>query len=643
METFLLLLAYAGRAIVILTGAFGVGWLCTRSSASLLPRSIAVVQTIAHGFGMLGLVALLLGLTRALSPTVLQVVLFMATAAFVAVAWRARLSFRFASLPLGFSMRQLSSHHWLIITVSALCLANVTIGALAPDASQDSLWYHLSCARAWLHWHAPYAWPTVYPSGYNLHGSLLYAYALSIGDEIDCSILYAVFGLLTFTGVAAYARDWFGWRAALWGWFLCATAYATYVWFVPINTGSDLMAAMFATLGVLAALDTLRYDDDHPRHRAQRNAAAWLLGWGVVTKLTVLGYVLLPVAAVLVVNTLGMPMRSVPAEHRSGAKVWQGAIDFLLFLCIAAIPLLVWSVRSIFYGAGNPFFPLFRDLLPLKPEFALTRRNLAINTMYPLSLQGFAEVCRNIPNKLTYAMVARSPGVLFHASLGLGLIVSRHKLWRAIGVIAVLQWVVFFWSRGFCETIKYFSVCFPAAFVFVAARVAHFEESSLATPALKRFALLAGIMLLSYIYAARQIEWGHYKTINWPYRPILRHKERLVYLSTKPYQLENIWLYDAANQLLPSHATVLFPDSAYPFYLNRKYIWVDDDLDFFRHLTNLGVSDGQDVRLFLSDRGVTHVIVSPRKLAQWPAWSTVLEPVNLSTPQTTARLYRVKQ
>lgn len=643
METFILLLAYLAKAVLLIAVAFGIGRLFSARNSGGIPLSIGAVQAVVHGFGALGLIGLILSLVGFLTPTALRVVLAVAVVMSVWHLWRDRFATSQFALKFSTPRHHIAAHHFVLIFVSVLIAVNVTIGALAPDASQDSLWYHLSCARAWLHWHVPQAWPTVYPSGYNLHGSVIYAFALAIGDEVDCSVLYAVFGFLTLLGSALYAREFFGARAALWTWFLCATAYGTYVWFVPINTGSDLTAAMFATMGMLSALDSLRFEHGSPRQRAQLHSAGWFLGWGIVTKLTVLGYAVFPIATLLAAGSFAQFLRLL----KNGGSTWPQArrsmTQLLVFLCLIAIPMLFWGVRSLVYGAGNPLFPLFRDLLPLKPEFDIARRNLGINTMYPLTLRGLSLALQSIPNKLTFAIMARSPGFLLHAALMATVFFSRQKLWREIGVIAALQWLVFFWSAGYYETVKYFSVSFPSAFVFVAAALVRFEDTPKVAPRLKHFALLGFVAVLSWVYAARQFEWGNYETVNWPYRPILRQADRLAYLATKPYQLENIYLYDAANRYLPSDAVVLFPDNAYPFYLDRTYLWVDDDLDLFQYLSSLSVSSAEDVRLYLSDRRVTHVIMSPQRLAQLPIWQGVLEPVPLAAPRASMRLYKVKQ
>jgi hypothetical protein len=643
METFSFLGAYLAKVAILGVAAYGMGSIMwRRTQRSALAGSIASVLKLLHGFGILGLIALALGLAGWLQPRALQIVLALGVLiGFVAIGRSLRgvdSPFRKLRIP---SFPRLAIYHWVAFAVCVAAALNVTVGALAPDAAQDSLWYHLSCARAWLHWHRPLAWPTVFPSGYALHASLLYAYALSLGDEIDCSVLYALSGFLTFLIAAMFARKWFGWKAALWSWFLCATAFATHQWFVPIHSGSDLFATMFATAGMLTILDALA-DPDAPRRSYEIRAAGWLLGWAVVTKLTALGYAVLPVTLLLFVTALLNWGRTSQGPTGDKKPLPCTFLDVVAFLSVAAVPVIIWGVRNISMGTGNPIFPLFRDLLPLKPEFSICRRNLAVNTVYPLSWDGLRMAFGNIAQKLEFLTTPRSPAFLFHAAVTCWGLFSREPSWRAIGFLGVIQWIIFFWTAGYNEIVRYFSLVYPTHFVFVGAAIARFEGWPALRPQLKQFALLAFIALLGYVYALRQYEWGSYHTVAWPYRPILRHEERLAYLATKQYQLANIYLYDAANRTLPADAGVLFPECAYPFYVDRRYLWVDDDLNFYDYLNDLGVRDETDLRLYLADHRVTHVIMSSSSLERYPIWKAVLEKVELPATSSPACLYRVR-
>lgn len=643
MDAALIVAAYVTRLACVLFAAFGMGAAASPRKRSLnTAPTVALLLRLVHGLGVLGLIALCLALIGQLSTTTLRATIVIAFLFGVVNlirgfrAWCPRFSTPFQAY-----RHKLSIDHWFLAAICSGHAVNVTIGALAPDAQQDSLWYHLSCARAWLHWHKPYAWSTVYPSSYHLHGSMLYTFALAFGDEIDCSLLYAACGFLALLSISLFAKRWFGGRAALWSWFLCATAYATHVWFVPINTGSDLIAAMFACCGGLTLLDVLGRGE-LLRARTKLYMAGCLLGWGAVTKLTVLGYFIVPLTFFFLASTIGSLWGKLGQWATTKSRAAEVGSQWLAFLVPLLIPFSLWGVRSLVFGAGNPFYPLFRDVLPLNPEFDVTRRNISVNNLYPFSGEGFALMISSLPRKFEYLITARSPAFILHAGATLVGLATRNRLWRLMGLLGIWQWGMFLWSAGYNETVKYFSLCFPIHFVFVGALLVRFEKTSRLSESSKRLSLLFFAVLLAYVYISRQVEWGNYETVSWRYRPVLRREERIAYLRSKACQLNNIDLYMEANRRLPSDAVVLFPDNAYPFYVDRRYLWTDEDLDFFQYLENLGVRDETDLRLYFADHRVTHVLASPQNIATRPIWRSLLEEVDISTSGATARLYTVR-
>jgi len=643
METALLAAGYFLRLCAWIIAAYGCGGLLVRPRPTELPTGTAILLRLIHGFGVIGLAALLLGFVGAISGNSLRAIfgLGLLLGCWSLLRTRPWENYLPVNPP---ATGRLSWLHSLLIAASALCALNVIVGALAPDSAQDSLWYHLACARAWIHWHRPLAWPTVYPSCFSLHGSLLYSVALAIGDEIDCSLLYALFGFLGLAIVSLYALEWWGLRAAVWAWFLCATAYATYFWFVPVNAGSDLTSVMFSSAGVLAALDALNRPASSPRRALQWRYAAWLLGWGSTVKLPVAGYALFPILALSLLLWARARLRRLGRRTVSDVAPADPSLrEVVLFGVLAAIPLALWGARSLFFGAGNPLYPLFREWIPLKPEFLITRRNPIMNTMFPFSLRGVAIVIGLFPRKLRYLVTAHSSGFVLHAAVMLAAPFVADRRWRMFAFLAIIQWAVYFWTSGYNETVKYLAACFPVAFVFAAEALAVFERMPQVRPAARNAALVAFAAILFATYAQRQIEWGSYESVRWEYRPILRHEDRLHYLSTKSYQLNNIFLYDAANRLLPRDAVVLFPDNTYPFYVDRAYLWVDDDIDFYRYLEELGVENAGDLALYLADRHVTHVIANPRNIARHPVWTAVLDPNPTTAPLASAQLYKVRR
>ena len=607
--TFLLVLVYLAKSAVALAAAVGAGWLAWRclrwrtdipvrlssgfvdddadlvfsrtdipvclSAVSVdrqecLSYADAILQlaiSAVLGLGLFGAVMVVTGLLGLWHPIWVGAMVFSCATAGVWRCWCAWRSVRSAPLLIQPAAAFAAPRplFWVLTAICAAAAANTLLGALAPDAQQDSLWYHLSCARAWVWWGRLDAWPEVFPSNYALHGSALYSIALMLGDEIDCSLLYALEGFLCFSVAALFARRWFGPLAGLWTWLLCATAYGTNVWFVPINTGAELTVAMFATAGLLLAVEAGFGARSVPRGGLWL-ASGLLTGFAVATKLTALGYAMAPWLVLLAVAMV---------RRRVGWKSAMGAV------ALACVPFALWAVRSAWLGSGNPFFPMFRDWMPMKESF----REAAVAAgggggggrldIHAISPAGALEALRTLPDKLRFAVAERSPGFALHGAAIAAMFVARDARLRALGAVAAVQWGVYIWTAGQSETSKYFAMSYPAIFVAVGAGMSWLGARREVSPVLRHGGLAAVAWALAWTYGSKQVEWGGYETVAWGYRPVLTAEDRMQYLETKPFGLENIRLYDELNRTLPRDAVVQFVSPTYPFYLNRRYFWRD--------------------------------------------------------------------
>ncbi|PKO18663.1 hypothetical protein CVU37_04560 [candidate division BRC1 bacterium HGW-BRC1-1] len=576
--TFLLVLVYLAKSAVALAAAVGAGGQVLARLRGEKPfvwsPALDLAVCAVLGLGLLGAVMVVTGLAGIWHPVWVGALVLACAAGGAWRMWGDRKSWRSqrqeaqTSLPKAATTAS-DAPRWLLWLIGLLCAAaalNTLLGALAPDAQQDSLWYHLSCARAWIWWGRLDAWPEVFPSNYALHGSVLYSIALMLGDEIDCSLLYALEGFLCFSVAALFARRWFGAVAGAWTWLLCATAYGANVWFVPINTGAELTVAMFATAGLLVAVEA-----GFGAGEARRNAALWMLsgvltGFAVATKITALGYGLAPWLVLLAVAVV---------RRRVGWKMAAGAV------ALACLPFALWAVRSATLGSGNPFFPMFREWMPMNESFSAAVAAAGAGggggrlDIHAFSPAGALEALRAVPDKLNFAVAERSPGFVLHAAVVLALFAVRDARLRALGAVALVQWVVYIWTAGQSETIKYFAMCYPAVFVAVGAGMAWLGARREVSPTLRYGGLAAVAAALAWTYGSKQVQWGGYETVAWGYRPVLTAEDRLSYLETKPFGLDLIRQYDELNRTLPRDAVVQFVSPTYPFYLNRRFYWRD--------------------------------------------------------------------
>jgi hypothetical protein len=278
-------------------------------------------------------------------------------------------------------------------------------------------------------------------------------------------------------------------------------------------------------------------------------------------------------------------------------------------------------------------------MLPIKPEYALTARNSSVNTLFPLTPAGFLAALGHFPLKMEYACSGRSPGFVLHAAVIACLFVPN-RLARAFGALAAIQWVAYFWTLGTNETVKYLAMCYPAAFVMAAAGLARFEESRIVSRPVKALSLAALVLILAGAYAWKQYDWGSYSTVAWGYRPVLTPDDRRAYLITKEYELASLPLYEWINANTPRESVVLFADSAFPFYVKRRYLWSDEDLHRFALLREQGVVDRMDALLWLQDRKIDFVVAHPSSVEKHPGWRDALERVRTPGVSVPLALYK---
>ena len=603
-------------------------------TANTLSEPTTIAITVMIGLGVLGSIILLIGLVEFGSAEAAHLrmkycAIVALAAGFAIAAMRTVSHLRSRSLrPLRPFIRHLlsglaglSKLEKFLIAGCAVCALNVILGALAPDTSQDSQWYHLSVARAWLQWGRTFAWPYVFPSNTALHQSAIYSAVLSIGNEIDCSVLYAAEGFLCHFTTSYFAARWYGRAAGIWAWFLVATAMATNCWFVPIHTGNDLTVAMFSTAGLLLGIDLLfpNSDDLLPHKRSSFILPNVLIGFAVASKITALGYAFAPW---LLLCAWGLVKR--PAMRAA----------IVTSLPLALLPFACWGVRSVLLGCGNPLFPLLREQWPLRAEFEPLRKYAAVNSLYPFNLQGLLLAAAHAGEKLQFAVMAGSAGFILHAGSILGFTARDSKL-RCIALISLVQWIVLFWTAGFSETIRYFAPFFPVAFVAVAAALAKLGQQS-ARPALPQVALAAVALVLFSSYAQKQWNWSRIPNIGRSYRPVLTREDRATYIARHDYGLDNYPLYDWMNKHLPAQSTILFGDTSYPFYVDRKYIWADPEINIMHEFS----SDPPALTARLQSTPINYVLATPTDAAAAP-WGSILSPVSDAPTPAGLRLYTV--
>ena len=655
-QTAVLALAFLGRGVLVILAAIGAGsfwprvaFLRARFAGPLAMRALV-------GLGIVGSVMTVLGVAgwwNRWAVTIAGSLLAVRGLAAVGHAWRGAAVWvervsdghepNLVRLPANVRAARIAAFdrlgplEWALVAVSAACAVNVLLGALAPDSQQDSLWYHLGCGRAWMEWGRIIAWPAVYPSNFSLLHSVIYATVLTAGEVVDCSVLYAATGFLCYTVAAAYANEWYGRRAAVWAWFLCATGHAAHTWFAPINTGSDLFVGAFSTAGLLLAIDEVVASPQrkarplaHPGDAGgERLAAAGLLiGFALATKITTAGYIL-PV-------WLGLC-----AWH-----VWRRRAQWPFVLAAVGwtfLPYVPWAVRNAFLGCGNPFYPMAREWIPMRPGFEVINRLTNYNSVFPPTPAGFVEALRHFPATMEFMATAGSASFVIHAAMIAALFARRQPVLRVLGAAALFQWGVQFWITGHNEVARYLAQCYPAVFVGAAGVAAWFSARAPVARWIRMAALSAVAAVLAYGYFHKQAEWGAIPTNGWHYRPVLTPADRRAYLTARPCDLVNYPLYEWINANTPPESCVAMGDIAHAFYVERRCVLADESPNLFLQLAESGVTTTETATAWLASNGVDYVVGYKEGPAARPPWDAVLESVGTGGTSTPAGLFRPRR
>lgn len=322
----------------------------------LRPRVAGPLLEIAIGSGMLGYGAFALGLFGLLRPLVLALALLGGVGALAAApavreapgtrgrggGWRnagAAVGRRWHTLaPAGLP-------RWSAVA-ALLAVGFALLGAMQPEIEYDAVWYHLTFPTRYLAAGRLVDLACDHMSPTPQHVELLYAYALLLGDERAAKLVHLGFGLLTAAWAAWLAARLLGrrWAALTGALFLTAPAVT---W--EMATAYNELPLAFLSTGAVALVLEWRTRGG----RALLALAGVLLGLGLAGKH--LAYFFL---APLAVAVLLAPAPAGAVRRSLGGRVGDAAL-----LCAVAVAVaLPWYVRAWYY-TGNPFFPMFYDIL----------------------------------------------------------------------------------------------------------------------------------------------------------------------------------------------------------------------------------------------------------------------------------------
>jgi 4-amino-4-deoxy-L-arabinose transferase-like glycosyltransferase len=249
------------------------------------------------------------------------------------------------------------------------------IGALGPELSFDSLWYHLTLPKIFLENNRIFhiSGGLLYYSDIPKNIEMLFAVSLAFGNEVLAKLVHFVFGLLTMLTIFKISRKFFNIELSL---LSCIIFYSSLlVGWESITAYVDLGTAFFTAVSVYLFINWL--DKKNNKYLLY---TALITGLTIATKTISLNLIFIFAALIIIFGV---------KEKFSFKKIIFQLISFIFISVITALPWFIFA----FANTGNPLYPLFDpnitiintvSLLPLLNMFIFSQD--PINPIYAILL-----------------------------------------------------------------------------------------------------------------------------------------------------------------------------------------------------------------------------------------------------------------
>ncbi len=252
-----------------------------------------------------------------------------------------------------------------LLLMLMLQLAINFIGVLGPEIGFDALWYHLTLPKIYLDNHAIFYIPggLLYYSLMPKLTEMIYVSALTISSEIGAKFIHFSFGVLSLIALYKVSRNFFDKTLAM----VCVLVFSSNLVFLWEQTTAyvDLARTFFEIMALWGFLKWVEKKDNK-----WLIESAVMLGLAVSTKLLALGSIF--VFSILI----GLYL-----FHKK--KIKDFPISLSLYFFISLLVPLPWFVLS-FVHTGNPFYPFFTTIYPLKLNFSLINPLILPDPISPL-------------------------------------------------------------------------------------------------------------------------------------------------------------------------------------------------------------------------------------------------------------------
>ena len=222
------------------------------------------------------------------------------------------------------------------------------IGVLGPELGFDALWYHLTIPKIFLQNHSIFYIPggLFYYSAMPKLTEMLYVAGLTFGNEIAAKLIHFFFGILSLVALYSLSRKFL---SKIFSLLAIVLFYSNLVvgW-MSITAYIDLARTFFEIMALWGFINWIE-----KKNRKWLITSAILLGLAISAKLLALSTLLI-FAILIIIFT----------------RKITNALAYCFFALLVPLP---WFVSSYIY-TGNPIYPFFTNIYPVKFNFSLINK-----------------------------------------------------------------------------------------------------------------------------------------------------------------------------------------------------------------------------------------------------------------------------
>lgn len=263
------------------------------------------------------------------------------------------------------NLKELKIPGIFLVILAAQAVINL-IGALGPELSFDSLWYHLTLPKIFLENHRIFHIPggLFYYSDMPKLTEMIYISSLSIFNEIFAKVIHYFFGLLTLIAIYKISKKFLNPKFSI---LACVIFYGNLIVGWQSTTAYiDFVRAFFELMAIWGLINWSTSTTKSSK-KGWFIESAVMLGLAISSKLMSLATI--PIFLLLILYLKGFKGKNVK--------------DAFVYLCISIYVAIPWFLFS-YLNTGNPIYPIFSSYVKSGFDISFLNPLIILRTFWTL-------------------------------------------------------------------------------------------------------------------------------------------------------------------------------------------------------------------------------------------------------------------